>query len=115
MATNATRRHSVPVFIRDTLRRSPHLWLTCLAGLFVFTILTILFGGETLRPVRESLGIEWMMGARRGVYADCREAQNTTNRFCRRDYENPFNRATEAPSRFERPTKEAPFSLSQSD
>jgi hypothetical protein len=115
MAPRVARTYRIPRIQREKLLKDRHFLLACAAGFFILAFLTILFGGDPLRPAREALRIEWMVGERRGVYASCRDAGNTLNRFCRRDYENQFNRSVVTPSRFDHPNKEAPFSLSGTD
>jgi hypothetical protein len=114
MPANATNRHKVPTD-RDTSKRALYVWAAYALGAVTVVLLILIFGGETFRPARRAMKIDWIVGAPRGVYADCSKVGNGLNRYCRKSYENNFRRTAMEPSRFKRPTHEVPFSLSETD
>ena len=79
---------------------------------FVF-VLIVVFGGDTTLPIRQVLGISYLMSEEAGVYADCSRSVNRNNRFCRGEGAEILQRNRESQSDFyKRTSKTIPFSLS---
>jgi hypothetical protein len=114
MSANAADRHKIPTE-RGTLKKALYLWAAGALAATAAALLILIFGGEPLQPARRAVHIDWIVGDSRGVYADCNKVGNGLNRYCRKSYENSFRRIAAKPSRFKRPTHEAPFSLSETE
>jgi hypothetical protein len=85
-----------------------------MGGLMLFFtafFLTVLFGGDLTKSLRDSLGLTELLPERSGVYADCSLAENRNNKFCRRDYLSALKKPTPSTTFWQKPGDGPIFSL----
>lgn len=74
--------------------------------------LALIFLGGPFREMRIAIGIESYLAGGEGVYADCSQAENRNNKFCRREYQGILKKADGRSANYYRSPKEfIPFSL----
>ena len=108
MATAIERKQN---FERD--QRILQIKMTVGGVMLFFTafFLTVIFGGDLTKSLRDSLGISSLLSDQSGVYADCSLAENRNNKFCRRDYASAVKKPTPSTTFWRKPGDSPIFSL----
>ena len=98
---------------REQLIQQIQLGIGAVLLFFTAFFLTVLFGGELTKPLRDSLGITAFLSEQAGVYADCSVHSNQNNRFCKKDYASALKKPARKSDFWRKPGDGPVFSLNE--